>query len=118
MRRLFLLGVLAAALASRPPPARAKEAPAVHVSETEPFTVRGLHFQSGERVKIAVRAKGTFTASRTAAADGSFSAVLPGVKFDECTGYVVRAEGSRGSRASLKLRPAECGAPPQAVDGG
>lgn len=91
--------------------AHATEVPGVRVSETEPFTVRGFSFRPGERVKIVVRAGHRFETARTAAADGSFSAVLPGVKFDECRGYVVKAEGNLGSRASRKLRAAECGAP-------
>jgi hypothetical protein len=81
------------------------------VSETEPFTVRGRHFRPGERVKIVVQAKGRFEAQQAAGPDGSFAAVIPEVKFDECRGYVVKAEGSLGSRAAFKRQAAECGAP-------
>jgi hypothetical protein len=107
LSRSVLLGLIAAlAIAS-------EGKPEVHVSETRPFTVRGAHFRPHERVKIVVRAKSGGEAQQTAGADGSFSAVFGDVEFDECQGYVVKAEGDKGSRAARKLPPGECGAPLQ-----
>jgi hypothetical protein len=114
MRTAIVLGVFVAGLAAARPSGAAPggTAPAVRVSETEPFTVSGRHFRPVEQVRIVVHAKGRFEAQQAAGADGSFTTVIPGVKFDECTGYVVKAEGSLGSRAALKRQPAECGVPP------
>ena len=112
---LALAGLLIASVSL----AGAAEAPRVRVSETEPLTVRGSHFRPGERVKIVVRSGGSRSeTSQRASADGSFSALLPALKFDECRGYVVKAEGSQGSRASHKLRGAECASPPEDVGPG
>jgi hypothetical protein len=92
---------------------RASQKPAVHVPETRPFTVRGVHFRPHERVEIVVQARGRGEAHATAGADGSFSAVVGDVELDGCVGYAVKAEGDKGSRAARKLRPAECGTPLQ-----
>ncbi len=107
LSRSVLLGLLAALAVG------GDGKPEVHVSETRPFTVRGVHFRPHERVKIVVQAKSGGQAQQTAGADGSFSAVFGDVEFDECRGYVVKAEGDKGSRAARKLPPAECGAPLQ-----
>jgi hypothetical protein len=81
------------------------------VSQTEPFTVSGRHFRPAEQVKIVVQAKGRFEARQAAGKDGAFSIVIPEVEFDECAGFVVKAEGSLGSRAAFKRQRAECGVP-------
>jgi hypothetical protein len=103
----FLAGLAVAA------GSRAGDKPAVHVPEMHPFTVRGVHFRPHERVTIVVQATRRGEAHATAGADGSFSAVLGDVEVDQCLGYVVKAEGEKGSRAAQKLRPAECGVPLQ-----
>jgi hypothetical protein len=109
----ILFGVLGSALAAASSSAIASSGTAavVRVSEIEPFTVSGRHFRPGEQVQIVVQAKGRFEAQQAAGPDGSFTAVIPEVKFDECKGYVVKAEGSLGSRAAFKRQAAECGVP-------
>lgn len=81
--------------------------PSIYV-ETNPFAVRGTHFHAGERVMIVVRTRKRSERVATADVEGSFAVEFPIVRFDECVGYAVKAAGNRGSRATRKLRPAEC----------
>jgi hypothetical protein len=113
MSAVILLGLFLAGLAPADSSAVGEggTAPTVRVSETDPFTVTGRHFRPGEKVKIVVQAKRRFEARQAAGADGSFTTVVPGVELDECVGYLVKAEGSRGSRAAFKSPRTECGAP-------
>jgi hypothetical protein len=113
MRTAILLATFVACGAAASPTAAAPggTAAAVRVSRTEPFTVSGRHFRPAEQVKIVVHAKGRFQARQVAGTDGSFTVVIPEVEFDDCIGFVVKAEGSRGSRAAFKRQRAECGVP-------
>jgi hypothetical protein len=113
MRAAILLATFVTCGAAASATAAAPGGPAavVRVSRTEPFTVSGRHFRPAEQVKIVVQAKGRFEKQQAAGADGSFTIVIPEVEFDDCIGFVVKAEGSRGSRAALKRQPAECGVP-------
>jgi hypothetical protein len=87
--------------------------PGLVLRETGPLTVRGVNFDPAERVSLSARggsqAKAlTGRVARTAAGNGSFVAVFPGVTVDDCQGFSVIAVGSDGSRASMGRRPGVC----------
>jgi len=105
--RIFLVFILAALLA----PAALAAPPHLTAGGTAPFTVRGSHFKPGERVRIVVQAEDGGTKTVTAGALGGFVARFPGVSIGSCAAYVVRAFGSAGSRATLRVMP-ECPQPP------
>lgn len=107
---LVLLATLSTACASAGVRGGAPHA-SVRVVSTAPFTVRGSHFRPRERVRLAVSAVGTATRRVQAGPTGAFAAVIRSVRVDDCSGYAVRAVGSAGSRAAVKLPAGEC-APP------
>jgi hypothetical protein len=79
----------------------------VTVPTLSPFTVRGTSFRSNERVRVTVSAESTRTKSVIASARGTFRATFSGLSIGSCDLYAVRARGSRGSTAFLKVIP-EC----------
>ncbi len=73
----------------------------LEVSARAPLTVHGVGFAPGERVTIVAQAAGQYVKVVTASEDGTFT-VRFDVSLGVCPAYVVRATGSRGSRASLR----------------
>jgi hypothetical protein len=66
-----------------------------------PVTVRGTHFEAGERVRLVASSEGQRTRRVTASTAGAFVAQFP-FAFDRCNGLIIQAIGSDGSRATLK----------------
>ena len=87
--------------------AAAKTRPRVAVISTAPVTVSGSGFRSRERVTVTLMTTGTTRKLVRASARGAFTAKFAGVTIGYCEGYFIRAKGSRGSLAVLKLTP-EC----------
>jgi hypothetical protein len=79
----------------------------VTVPTLSPVTVRGTGFRSNERVRVTFSAKSTRTKSVIASARGTFRVTFSGLSIGSCDAYAVRASGSRGSSAFLKVMP-EC----------
>jgi hypothetical protein len=81
--------------------------PALRVIDQRPFTVQGLHFRSRERVKVMLYKQQASVRTRrvTASSRGAFQAVLQEAAVDRCDTIMVRAVGTRGSTAVLKLLP-------------
>jgi hypothetical protein len=79
----------------------------VSVSALTPVTVRGTSFRPSERVRLTVSAKGSHTKTVIANARGNFKATFTGFSIGRCDAYLVRAKGSRGSSAFLRVIP-EC----------
>jgi hypothetical protein len=109
MARRWPLVLVAASVLAWPAaaaPAAHAVAPALRVRTYDPFSVRGTAFHKLERVKLKL--DGTWTVRVKADAHGRFVAVFRGVAADVCDGVVVKATGSKGSRALLRILPREC----------
>ena len=85
--------------------ARPTATPALRVPDTAPFSVRGLRFKAREQVRVVAQVEGRHVKSVVATAAGVFIARFPTVSVQGC--YIVRATGSKGSRAYLRHLP-EC----------
>jgi hypothetical protein len=81
--------------------------PALRVIDQRPFTVEGRNFRSRERVKVTLYKQQVRVRSRrvTASSRGAFVAVLQEAGVDRCDTLFVRAVGTRGSNAVLKMLP-------------
>jgi hypothetical protein len=101
--RLAVLAVVACALAV---PASAG-GPRLAVADDAPFTVRGSGFVAHEHVRVVVTANASATRWATTTAAGAFTLRFPTVKLGTCAAFAIRAFGSHGSRAVLRIRP-EC----------
>ncbi len=105
VRTGFALGIVALVLAGV---ASATPRPAVKLlSENDPMIVKGTGFRAKERVRVTVKVAtpaGTWQRNVMATRTGSFRAVIGLVQTGRC-GFNVRATGSRGSVATLKLPP-------------
>lgn len=86
--------------------ARPTASPALRVPDTTPFVVRGNSFKSRERVRVVAQVQGRHVKTVRATATGVFTVRFP-VSVEVCTGYIVRATGSKGSYAYLRHLP-EC----------
>lgn len=102
-----MLGLALGALAAPAAAAREAAAPTLGLVARQPLTIRGLHFQAAERVRVRVALGGrAFARTATANAAGTVT-----VRFRLSAGRCVRlsaqAFGSAGSRARLlPTRPA------------
>jgi len=109
VRRALAAGTLAAfcfgGLASA-----SENRPALKLVSTQPVIVRGLHFQTLERVRVSLLGSESESRQVRATAAGAFRVAFAGTAEDPCSAFAVRAVGARGSKAVLKINP-EC-APP------
>jgi hypothetical protein len=106
MRRIVLFGVVLLALL--PAAAGAARKPAmVRVANMRPFVVTGAHFKRGETVRVITQLKGKHVRTVKATRTGLFSARFLRLKATFCSGYYVRAVGSKGSIASAR-RISDC----------
>ena len=110
MRKTWFLALIpVAAVAAISAAGATTAAPTLSLAGRQPLVVRGTHFQPRERVRVTVYADETRTARVRASASGSFLVSFPGmVLVDRCTGLRVRAAGSQGSVALLKLPLPAC----------
>src|SRR5919201_1980885 len=105
----FLALIAVAAVAAISAAGATTAAPTLSLAGRQPLVVRGTHFQPRERVRVTVYADETRTARVRASASGSFLVSFPGmVLVDRCTGLRVRAAGSQGRVALLKLPLPAC----------
>jgi hypothetical protein len=84
----------------------------VRVMNTSPATVRGTGFVPGERVRVTVDAGAAVTRRVLAGTAGGFVARFRTITLSWCTAYVVRAVGSSGDTAIVRVRAPECPQPP------
>jgi hypothetical protein len=89
--------------------------PQLRLGAGAPLTVHGAGFKAHERVRVTYSAERTWAHSETASAAGSFTARFAGVRFDACEARWLRAAGSLGSRAAVKLPRPSC-PPAQPID--
>ena len=104
---------LAAAFAA---PAAAVGSARVRLVDRDPVSVVGAGFRPAERVTVTVTAD-TLSLRRVVSAtgEGRISARWQRSLAEGCSAVLVRAVGSAGSRAVLKLPPPQC-APQQPAD--
>ena len=105
---LLLIVAPVAASASSSSSERASRAPSLRLVSKEPLVVRGRSFRPAERVRVVVRTNRDRVRRVTATRSGSFTASFGSVRFVRCIGLDVRAIGSRGSVAVLKLPQPLC----------
>jgi hypothetical protein len=103
MRRWFTAVLCGLAVVA---PAAGKTAASLRVTSTSPITVAGAGFHPAERVVVVLVETAQFSRTVRATRAGTFT-----VSFDNappparCSGFTVRANGSRGSRAVAKRPP-------------
>jgi hypothetical protein len=105
---VFSLAVLSLAVFALRPgasgTARPTASPVLRVPDTTPFAVRGNRFKSSEQVRVVAQVQGRRVKTVRASAIGVFTVRFP-VSIQPCTGYIVRATGSKGSHAYLRHLP-------------
>ncbi len=82
--------------------------PSLRVLKRQPLVVQGLSFKPGERVEVVLYATAQTTRRATASKAGSFTVSFHEVPLGRCSSLAVRAAGSFGSRAALKLPAPAC----------
>jgi hypothetical protein len=80
----------------------------VRIVTAAPLVVRGSGFKAHEHVRVTASPGGVRRV--VARANGTFRAAFPGA-VDRCLGLSIRAVGTRGDDATLKLPQVAC--PPQ-----
>jgi hypothetical protein len=103
---LLITAASVAALAAAQPD-RTSAQPALRLVDRTPFTVQGRHFRVLERVKVTLYKETAAVGARRVRASraGVFTAALPEARIDRCDAIFVRAVGTGGSLAQLKLLP-------------
>jgi hypothetical protein len=116
---LLLAGVACGSAGASSPGERdeSRSRPTLGIVSLDPLTVRGREFVAGERIKLLL---GTPPRTKSARADarGRFT-VRFRVGAGRCSGVVVQAFGSRGSRALVDVGAPTCsplGSPPGGGD--
>jgi hypothetical protein len=103
----LLIPAASVAAVAAAPPDRTSAQPALRLVDRAPVTVQGRHFRALERVKVTLYKETAAVRTRRAKASraGVFTAALPEVRIDRCDTIMIRAVGSGGSLAQLKLLP-------------
>jgi len=107
---LLVLALIAGGMALASRGAAAPQKAALEVVTEQPLVIQGFGFKRLEVVRVTATA-GPDRATRrlTARRSGVFTARFAGVTYDPCTELlVVRALGSKGSKALLRLFVREC----------
>ena len=87
----------------------------IRVADRNPLVIRGSGFAPGERIRVTVSGPRRLAKTVTAARTGAFlvSWVLAAGEKESCAALAVRAVGTRGSVAAVKVPGIECPQPPQ-----
>lgn len=104
LKKLAVVSTVAALIA----PAALATGPHLAVTDTSPFTVHGAGFIPHETVHVVVSASTAYRSTTVASARGRFVVLLRHVTPGTCGSYVVRATGSRGSRATFRHFVPDC----------
>jgi len=103
MRRV-LFGICCATVLLFPAVSRpVAEKPALRLTRTAPFVLRGTHFQPAEHVTVTLAGRMLYRRSATAGAAGAFTVTFTGVSAGRCRIYGFHALGDRGSSASFRV---------------
>ena len=74
----------------------------------QPLVVSGAHFHPRESVRVTVSSTGRESVLVRTDRTGAFRISLPDIAFGRCGGLQIRAVGTRGSVAFLKLPLPAC----------
>jgi hypothetical protein len=102
MRRLVAIGGAALVLAGL---GNAATGPSLRLASTNPFVVKGAHFRAPENVVVTLTVNRQQSTRRVRTTTGSFTVNFGTVKLGRCSGFTVRAIGSRGDGATFKRPP-------------
>jgi len=80
--------------------------PSLQVRSFAPFSVRGIHFRPYERVTVTLNQ--TRVEASIASRTGVVVVTFRQARADRCSGYTLRAVGSKGSRTTLRSHPMGC----------
>ncbi|MDP9294519.1 MAG: hypothetical protein M3O90_08880, partial [Actinomycetota bacterium] len=83
----------------------------LRLMDAETVTFRGTGFKARERVRVIVTAKTRAAKSVIASPGGIFVVHFARMDASSCVGFIARAVGSDGSRASFKRAPGQCAVP-------
>ena len=108
MRTIVFIVAAAVAAVALGSAAATRPAPALSIAARQPVQIRGVHFLPRELVRVTATSDATETQRVRASASGSFLVSFDGMVLDRCSGLRVRAAGSRGSVALLKLPLPAC----------
>jgi hypothetical protein len=88
-------------------PDRSAAQPSLRLVDRTPVTVQGRNFRARERVTVSLYKASARAGTRRVKASraGVFTATLPETRIDRCDAIFVRAVGTGGSLAQLKLLP-------------
>jgi hypothetical protein len=109
MRGVRAIGVIALSLGLTAS-ASGLTRPVVRVTDLSPFTVHGVRFASGERLRVVMTTKRNYVRRLEAGGKGAFTLKLRRVHVRGCGQYSVRVYGPSGLRAAVKSPPQSCGA--------
>lgn len=106
LRRGVSLGlVIVCALSAAGFGAAAAREPSLAITDPEPLTIRGVQFAPGERVIVTATIRVRRTRTVSADARGRFVVRFAGLSvLDTCDDYVIKAVGSRGTRAAIRVK--------------
>jgi hypothetical protein len=80
--------------------------------DRDPLTLKGSRFRARERVRVTVTLNGhAYVRWTRASRPGTFAVRFGDVHVDRCSGFIARANGNGGSRASYKLPQPQCPPP-------
>ncbi|OFW75138.1 MAG: hypothetical protein A2Y55_00030 [Actinobacteria bacterium RBG_16_68_12] len=103
MSRIVWTGALLFVFAASTPAGSTTKPASLRVEAFQPLTVHGQSFKPLERVLVRLDAGSSWSRSAVATRFGSFR-VRFRVSIPDCTGFALRAFGSRGSHARLVHR--------------
>ena len=108
MRPLTLIALAASLLVVSAASAFSSTGPELRLVAKSPLVVSGLHFKAREEVRVVVISHEGAARRVVASPDGHFTARFDDVVVSRCEPLSVRATGSRGSEAILKLPAPAC----------
>jgi hypothetical protein len=86
--------------------------PALQLIDRQPLTLKGSRFRARERVRVTVTLNDhAYVRWTRASRPGTFAVRFGDVHVDRCSGFIARAIGNGGSRASYKLPQPLCPPP-------
>jgi hypothetical protein len=101
---LVLIGLVTASTA-------AASSPHLRITTVSPLTLRGNGFAANERVRVTVSAEISATRRVLTGSGGGFVARFPTITFGYCTASIIRAVGSTGDTAVIRIAAPECPQP-------
>ena len=107
--RLLAVASAVALMAALPAAAAPSGQARLRLLQRQPIVLAGTSFLPRERVRVSLTVDGATRARAVvASARGSFTVTFASGPADRCAALVVRAAGTRGSRALLKVPQPAC----------